>query len=81
MLTGAQTQVEWASQTDKWCDMKIKVLIKSARTQNQSLTIGKEYFVVDTFQAYNDKWVTVILNDIGEDTELYDNEFEEVTQK
>lgn len=60
--------------------MKVKVLVKSGRPQNQLLTIGKSYDVIDEFTTWDDKLVTVISNDVGDDTDLYYGEFEDVTE-
>lgn len=60
--------------------MRVKVLIKNDRPQNKWLTIGKSYDVIDEFTTWDDKLVTVILNDKGDDTELYYGEFEDIVE-
>lgn len=51
---------------------KVKILLKNSRPQNQWLTFDKEYFVIDEYETIDDKWVTVVVNDLGDDTDLHD---------
>lgn len=55
---------------------KVKILLKNSRPQNQWLTFDKEYSVIDEYETIDNKWVTVVINDLGDDTDLYDGEFE-----
>lgn len=55
---------------------KVKILLKNSRPQNQWLTFDKEYSVIDEYETIDDKWVTVVVNDLGDDTDLHDGEFE-----
>ena len=56
--------------------IKVKILLKNSRPQNQWLTFDKEYFVIDEYETIDNKWVTVVVNDLGDDTDLHDGEFE-----